>query len=163
MKNNLNTTEEIKTALSKVAEMMEQEVFTHGTKESFYHNHADSKYNFNQGISASVKHDCGTVACIGGWCWLLNNEEPIQETDTNVKYCEDAIERADNFVEGDYCPRRPEGLHKLFYPFFDEIDGLEHLQYKDVTPKHAAKAIRNYIESDNPDWKNVMTDVREGE
>ena len=27
--------------------------------------------NFNLEVTANSDYDCGTVACIGGWCWLL--------------------------------------------------------------------------------------------
>lgn len=156
MKKEFKTTEEIKAALSKVADMLEQEVFTHGSKKSFYQNDFVGKYNFNQEISAASNYDCGTVACIGGWCWLLANEKPIQETDTNVKYRQAAVDRASHFVWGHNDSDRAEGLHELFYPPFEHIDGLEDVLFDDVTPQQAAKAIRNYIESDNPDWEKVM-------
>lgn len=161
MKNNLKTTEEIKAALSKVADMMEQEVFIHQNRDALRGGQAGSKYNFNMGITADNKYDCGTVACIGGWCWLLTNEMPIKETDTIIKYHKDAFERADEFVESDYHPDRSAGLEELFYPPFKHIDGLEHFGYKDVTTKQAAKAIRNYIEFDAPDWGNVMAEEKQ--
>jgi len=163
MKNNLKTTEEIKEALSKVADMMEQEVFTHKGDGYNLEDQSVSKYNYSQNVTADGDYDCGTVACIGGWCWLLTKEKPIKETDTKIKYRKDAIRRADHFVESDYHPDRPEGLHELFYPSFEEIDGLEHLTFGHVTPKQAAKAIRNYIEFDHPDWSNAMAALKEGE
>ena len=152
MKKEFKTTEEIKAALSKVADMLEQEVFTHGTKESFYHNHVVGKYNFNQEISADSNYDCGTVACIGGWCWLLTNEKPDEETNTIIKYDKEALDRASKFVYGKHPSFYfySDGLHKLFYPPFE--------QYDDVTPQQAVKAIRNYIEFDAPNWEKVMAE-----
>lgn len=88
MKNNLKTTEEIKEALSKVADMMEPEVFTHKSA--------------------------------GNW-------------------------------------------YPLPYPSFEEIDGFEHFTFENVTPKQAAKAIRNYIEFDDPNWSNAMAALKESE
>ncbi len=161
MKKEFKTTEEIKVALSRVADMMEQEVFIHQRRGSLRAGQAGSKYNFSMNITADNKYDCGTVACIGGWCWLLNNEKPIEEDGTIIKYRKAAIGRAGRFVDGYDDLDRPAGLDELFYPSFEHIDGLEHLQYGDVTTKQAAKAIRNYIEFDAPDWGNVMAEMKE--
>ena len=157
MKNNLKTTEEIKVALSRVADMMEQEVFIHQNRDALRGGQAGSKYNFSLSITADNRYDCGTVACIGGWCWLLTKERPVQETDTSIEYRSGAINRAGRFVNG----KNPafsiyavsNGLYELFYPPFE--------QYDDVTPQQAAKAIRNYIEFDAPDWGNVMAEMKE--
>lgn len=161
MKKEFKTTEEIKVALSRVADMMEQEVFIHQRRGSLRGGQAGSKYNFIMNITADNKYDCGTVACIGGWCWLLNNEKPIEEDGTIIKYRKDAISRAGRFVDNYDNLDRPAGLNELFYPPFEHTYGLGHLVYGDVKPKHAAQAIRNYIEFDAPDWGNVMAEEKQ--
>jgi hypothetical protein len=87
---------------------------------------------------------CGTVACIGGWIWLLNKEQPTD----NGEYTKDAHERATDFVSS-FHPTEHEDLYDLFYP-----KNVTH--WSSISPKEAAKAIRNYITVGNPNWDEVV-------
>lgn len=87
---------------------------------------------------------CGTVACIGGWIWLLNKEEPLD----NGEYTPDAHERATEFVS-EPNPEDSDGLYHLFYP-------KEVAHWSDISPKEAAAAIRNYIAHGDPQWEDVV-------
>lgn len=91
---------------------------------------------------------CGTVACIGGWVWLLNKEQP----EDNGEYTQDAHERATDFVSGFVSgsnPKDPDGLYHLFYP-------KNVACWSDISPKEAAVAIRNYIANGDPQWENTV-------
>ena len=87
---------------------------------------------------------CGTVACIGGWIWLLNKEQPTD----NGEYTKYAHERASDFVNSTY-PAETGELYDLFYP-------KNVMRWSNISPKEAAKAIRNYLTVGSPNWKEVV-------
>jgi hypothetical protein len=159
----------IKEQLKVVAEMLEVEELIHLNNYRLPENNGNLQFkNFNMQVTADYlgkgeEYKCGTVACIGGWCWLLNNEKPKDEKDS-LTYDENAITRADEFVHG--IEGQDHGLEALFFPPFqdyaeeanstEEEDFWETLNYNDVTNKQAAKAIRNFIEKGDPDWYSIM-------
>ena len=173
---NLDTKEGLQKALLAVAEMLEANELVH-TKSNFaWYNTVVTeidtpskphKRNLNLEVSANSDYDCGTVACIGGWCWLMNKEEPVATEDGSIIYDDDAIERADLYVQS-----QREKLNELFYPpfgryFADSEDGSEDEEfwrvlsdcYTSVTPAQAAKAIRNFLKNGDADWFSVMKDA----
>lgn len=89
---------------------------------------------------------CGTVACIGGWIWLLNKEQPTD----NGEYTPDAHERATDFVSA-VCPTDSchSDLYDLFYP-------KNVMRWSNISPQEAAKAIRNYLTVGSPNWTKVV-------
>lgn len=167
----LGTKKGLKKALLVVAEMLETNDLVHTSSSSGF---ADigikpqpQQRNFNLEVSADSNYDCGTVACIGGWCWLLNKEEPVVTEDGSIIYDEDSIERADYYVHS-----QRSNVYELFYPPFstyhaDSESGSEEeafwddlsCSYKSVTPAQAAKAIRNFVKTGNPDWYSVMKEA----
>ena len=176
---NLDTKEGLQKALLAVAEMLEANELVH-TKSNFawYNTFIDvvpeidapskpHQRNFNLEVSANSDYNCGTVACIGGWCWLLNKEEPVATEDGSIIYDDNAIERADYYVHS-----QREKLNELFYPpfgryFADAESGSEDEDfwrvlsdsYISVTPAQAAKAIRNFLKNGDADWFSVMKDA----
>jgi len=101
----------------------------------------------DEGITLSHSNHrshCGTVACIGGWIWLLNKEQP----NDNGEYSAEAISRAVDFV-GEPEPDDPDKLYYLFYP-------REVRWWSDISPKEAAAAIRNYLAHGDPMWDYVV-------
>jgi len=186
--NSLSTKEDIKAALVKVAEMFEAKAFIHTNKytkdykdEHFWSDVADvvgvepdpTQRNFNLEITAKSNYDCGTVACIGGWCWLMNEEKPLPPREGDDKelivYSDEAADRADAFVFNIGDEGGESGLKDLFFPPFtayeveatnagnkEEESFWDSMDYGLVTAEQAAKAIRNYIENDDPDWYSVM-------
>ena len=169
---NLNTKKGLRKALLAVAKMLETNEIVHtnagipGVGDIGITPQPDQK-NFNLEISATSKYDCGTVACIGGWCWLLNKEEPVSTKDGSIVYDYTAIDRADNYVH-----LQREKLNELFYPpfgryFADAESGSEDEDfwrvlsdcYKTVTSAQAAKAIRNFLKNGDADWFSVMKDA----
>ena len=88
--------------------------------------------------------------------------------DGKIIYDEGAIERADEFVE-ESSNEDGDSLHDLFYPPFRNIslrlfeegdfensEAFETIEFENVTPRAAAKAIRNYLKSGDPDWESIM-------
>ena len=176
---NLDTKEGLQKALLAVAEMLETNELVH-TKSNFawYNTFIDvvpeidapskpHQRNFNLEVSANSDYNCGTVACIGGWCWLMNKEEPVTTEDGSIIYGEDSIERADYYVHSQRGK-----LNELFYPpfgryFADAESGSEDEDfwrvlsdsYISVTPAQAAKAIRNFLKNGDADWFSVMKDA----
>ena len=159
------------TALLAVAEMLEANELVHTSSSSGFSDIGiepqPNQKNFNLEVIADSKNDCGTVACIGGWCWLLNKEEPVVTEDGSIIYDEDSIDRADNYVH-----LQKEKLNELFYPpfgryFADAESGSEDKDfwrvlsdsYTSVTPAQAAKAIRNFLKNGDADWFSVMKDA----
>jgi hypothetical protein len=114
----LDTKKSLREALLAVAEMLEANELIHtnrgnGVVDVGIEPQPDQK-NFNLEVSANSDYNCGTVACIGGWCWLLNKEEPIDSTVGSIIYDEDSIERAHWYVNSHRGK-----LEELFYPPFD--------------------------------------------
>ena len=173
---NLDTKEGLQKALLAVAEMLETNELVH-TKSNFawYNTFIDvvpeidapskpHQRNFNLEVSANSDYNCGTVACIGGWCWLLNKEEPVATEDGSIIYDDNAIERADWYVNSQRGK-----LEELFYPPFSEYFADAEIgsededfwrafseTYKTVTPAQTAKAIRNFVKNGDADWFSVM-------
>lgn len=169
---NLNTKKGLRKALLAVAEMLEANEFVHadsvnglidiGIKPQPH------QRNFNLEVSADSGYDCGTVACIGGWCWFLNKEEPVATEDGSIIYDDNAIGRALDFVNSQRGK-----LEELFYPPFSEYFADAEIgsededfwrvlsdTYKTVTPAQAAKAIRNFVKNGDADWFSVMKDTQ---
>jgi hypothetical protein len=88
-------------------------------------------HKFNMGIAA-LKHDCGTVGCIGGYVGLLNGMTAGLAAD---------------FVGGVRG-----ALYALFYPSYR---GRE-CTYADIKPAQAVKAIDNYLSTGKPRWHEVL-------
>jgi len=168
----LDTKKGLRKALLAVAEMLETNELVHtnagipGVGDIGITPQPDQR-NFNLEVSATSKYDCGTVACIGGWCWLLNKEEPVVTEDGSIIYDDNAIERADLYVHS-----QREKLNELFYPpfgryfayaesFSEDEDFWRVLSdsYISVTPAQAAKAIRNFLKNGDADWFSVMKDA----
>lgn len=174
---NLKTKKSLKTALLAVAEMLEANEIVHSSAQvSSIYDPVDivdikpkpDQKNFNLGVAADCDFECGTVACIGGWLWLLNKEEPVATEDGLIIYDYKATIRAINFVSS-----RRGKLYELFYPPFelfcaDAEEGSEEEafwrelsgSYTKVTPAKAAKAIRNFVENGDADWFSVMKDTQ---
>ena len=175
---NLKTKKGLKTALLAVAEMLEANEIVHSSAQvaSIYDpvdivdiKPKPDQKNFNLGVAADCDFECGTVACIGGWLWLLNKEEPVATEDGSIIYDDNAIERADLYVHSQRGK-----LNELFYPpfgryFADAESGSEDEDfwrvlsdsYISVTPAQAAKAIRNFLKNGDADWFSVMKDTQD--
>jgi hypothetical protein len=169
----LNTKGGLRKGLLVVAEMLETKALIHTDAQRDLGDNPPkpNQRNFNLEVSALTDYDCGTVACIGGWCWLLNKEMPDSTPVADqIFYSVDAADRAGQFVRGSEYQDR--NLYELFYPPFGsyareaEVSDYDKWQFwKDldtsfsgVTTEQAAKAIRNYLKDGNPDWRSVMTE-----
>jgi hypothetical protein len=170
----LNTKYGLRKGLLVVAEMLESQIIIHTDAQTKFGDNPPklNQMNFNLQVPAVSNYDCGTVACIGGWCWLLNKEKPRNyATEGPIVYGDVATGRAGQFVYG--AKYQDKNLHELFYPPFQEYadaadkdkndenwllwDSLVDA-YDKVTAEQAAKAIRNYLKDGNPDWYSVMTE-----
>ena len=98
------------------------------------------------------EHPCGTVACIGGWAYALQNGTP-----DGKGFLRFDMSAAEEFViETRYrWPR----LGWLFYP--NTEPGTE-VNYGRITPQQAVVAIENYLYTGVPRWHEVVSGV-EGE
>lgn len=81
---------------------------------------------FNMGC-AGMSNGCGTVACIGGWVWILSGRS-----------VEDAFS---SYV---VSASQPMGLHQLYYP--------KGRAWSQITPDEAADAIQEYLRTGKPTW-----------
>lgn len=160
------------TALLAVAEMLEANELVHTSSSSGFSDIGiepqPNQKNFNLEVIADSNYDCGTVACIGGWCWLLNKEEPVATENGLIFYDDNALERADWYVSSQRGK-----LKELFYPPFSEYfanaeSGSEDEDFwrglsdsfKTVTPAQAGKAIRNFLKNGDADWFSVMKNAQ---
>jgi len=169
----LDTKKGLRKALLAVAEMFEANELVHSSSQVVGLDDINIKpkpdqRNFNLEVTADSDCECGTVACIGGWLWLLNKEKPSATKDGSIIYNYKATNRAIDFVSS-----RRGKLHELFYPPFElfsadaEEDSEEEAFWRDyvdsygkITPSQAAKAIRNFVENGDADWFSVMKDAQ---
>ena len=118
---------------------------------------------FNLVVRAG-QYECGTVACIGGWLSLHLQGVDIsqrlvsltpKQVDTSDKYV-NAFGQAENREGHEPGARAGEALSILFYPPEQDRKGNTILDMETVTPAQAAKAIRNFLESGDPKWAEVV-------
>lgn len=95
---------------------------------------------FNMNHWQSGFRGCDTVCCIGGTAELIGGLE-IYSIGTLASDLE---------AEG------KNGLHNLFYPPHKEIDEED---WDKIKPKHAVRAISNYLTYGDPRWTEVMGPV----
>lgn len=127
--------------LEKVATQLEKHKLTYESWHSRFH--AKGK-KFNMGVGC-INYECGTVACIGGHAYLLENPKQFQS----------AADYVNAFPE-----RCETGLAALYYP--SVYSGLpDEMDYDDISPEDAAKAIRRYLNGEEKFWDHVQP--REGE
>jgi len=80
--------------------------------------------------------NCGTVGCIGGTAEVVGGLEMWSLGNA-------ASDMGDS-----------SGLYNLFYPH--ELDTPDDDDWDKITPKHAVKALKNYLTSGEPRWLEVM-------
>lgn len=87
---------------------------------------------FNMTMSAKTA-DCGTVACIGGHMALV-----LGDADPDV-----------------FVTNAQGALRELFYPLVLRRDGAVSA-WNEVTPRHAVKAIDNYLTTGRAQWHKIV-------
>lgn len=112
------------------------------------------RFNFNMAYSGREAYNCGTIACIGGWAYIIMNG--TRDHDGTYKYDNKAVS---DFV---YRPPTPQ-LRDLFFPGSqngrDEVNwGVNKYNYKTITPEQAVKAIDNYLNTGDANWQEILTD-----
>lgn len=75
------------------------------------------------------KYNCGTAACILGWCRIVGGEELFNDANNYVKATSQAFE---------------------LFMFGDSRRGS-------VTPAQAAQALRSYLTTGAPDWAEALS------
>jgi hypothetical protein len=129
----LKITEKQKQALIKTLVLLETKKLTHMEKPisslEFKDNHPVLGKFFNMDVWASTYESCGTVSCIGGTAEIIGGP--------GVYF---------SAISSDF----PKNLLDLFYPntIMPEL-------YEDITTEQAATALRNYLTTGKPNWKNV--------
>ena len=128
----LNISDEEFVALVKVLGMLERGELRHGK------NHArGGEKLFNMGTACredvDENHQCGTVACIGGWAATLMGKNHWGA----MRY---VLRRG----------KRNSPLHALYYPPKYDMNC--------ITTEQAAQALRNFLFGGkaDPDWASVM-------
>lgn len=143
-----STMQEIRAALEKVAELFESEsaplrmrssVLARSVRDGLL-KPGTATFDMNVWSEPAVhalqdgrEQVCGTVMCIGGWAEHLTPDLVLREHFVRLR----PLER-----------RGP--LYRLFHPSMDLVD------WSDVGPHDAARAIRNYLEKGDPLWEEVM-------
>lgn len=92
-----------------------------------------NEHTFNMNCTGKV-YNCGSVACIGGYMAMAMGVGGADEI-------------------SDYVYGR-ERLRTLFFP-----SKCGHI-YEKITPKHAIKAIDNFLTSGAPKWRDVLKGLR---
>lgn len=131
----LQLTEEQRTALVKVLVLLETDKLRLTQKSQIlcYGMRSDderAKFSgfFNMDCWCGIAWDCGTVACIGGTAELIAGG-PIFNCGS---------------IESDLM------LNSLFYP-----KNLRK-RYRDITVEEASAALRSYLTTGDPNWKEVV-------
>lgn len=105
--------------------------------EDVYLDFDTQRPTFNMNHTASRDYDCGTVACIGGWCSLVE-----QGADLN-KITAKQVNVAD-----DYVTSATDSLRDLYFPPADIV-------YESVKPEQAKEAITNFLKTGDPQWDTI--------
>lgn len=104
---------------------------------------------FNLDYSAK-EFDCGTVACIGGWCKL-----------NQLGYEFGTVISPDNMMDAhDYVYAARGELKELFFPFTD--DDNTDIDYAKVTPLDARQAVMNYLTTGKANWSSIVSEETHG-
>lgn len=98
------------------------------------------KTGFNLGYCAT-RAECGTVACIGGWLWLIANPHDVKGA---FQYIESNLGDDDD-------------LRVLFAPNADIGNWPDGVSYAQITPAAAADAIDQYLVEGDVDWSEICT------
>lgn len=98
---------------------------------------------FNMAYCAAGASNCGTTCCIGGWMYALmhgrRDESGVLRFDR---------EKAQLYVDSHLA------LRELFYP--NSESGCTTFDYDTITPRQAAQAITNLLETGEPDWSSIL-------
>jgi hypothetical protein len=143
-----STKQEVRAALEKVAELFESEnaplhmrsvalarnvrsgLLEPGTATFDMNTWSETAVHWRQDGKEQV---CGTVMCIGGWAEHLTPELGLRAHFAQLRPLE-----------------RGGPLYRLCHPPMDLVN------WSDVGPRDAARAIRNYLEKGDPLWEEVM-------
>jgi hypothetical protein len=104
---------------------------------------AEVANNYAVGLAFNMSDfNCGTTACIAGWCDLLHGTQ-------FVKRC------AGSWTNR---PGRRRNLQDLFHAEDDDYsaDDNEWIYLEEITTAQAAAALRNYLTSGKARWGEVM-------
>lgn len=115
-------------ALSRVAQFLREDALH---VENFPPAHLGD-VGFNMQTACINRFDCGTIACIGGHAWLVENPGDYRGADEYVCATEEGSP-----LDALYRPRA--GVH-----------------WSRITPSQAAAAIDNYLAAGDPKWREVM-------
>ncbi|MDH7796373.1 MULTISPECIES: hypothetical protein [unclassified Beijerinckia] len=118
-------------ALVKVRDGLQAGEYVH-VKEPIYRYVPCKKPIFNM-VEFEGEFDCGTVRCIGGWVAHL----------------------CDNFSPRSYVCNAEGPLGELYFPLGGD-GGNDDYAYSRITPKQAAKAITNFLDTGKPEWRKVL-------
>lgn len=120
-------------ALVKIQDGLASGRYKHIKRDADYNwpEYKGKKPLFNMNQACTKGHSCGTVACIGGWMALEMKMSPQEAAD---------------FV---FNVRSGVPKYRLFYPE-DVVD-----DWDEITPKKAARAIGNFLETGDPQWDKV--------
>lgn len=100
---------------------------------------------FNMSLGCKT-HNCGSVACVGGWAWVHMNLNRVQK-DPEGFYRLDEWEtnRAHDYVY--YGRTAP--LGQLYFP-------PSEYNYENITADEAATAIENFLKTGEPLWEDIL-------
>lgn len=92
--------------------------------------------------------NCGTVACIGGWCNIIENTDKGWDA-----FGDDDGLRAADFLGLDYPT-----AHQLFYPVERSEDGTSWTiyDYEKITVEHAVEVLELLKETGKVCWDEVL-------
>jgi len=126
--------------LTKVAEMLEREELE---RIDYNERNAVKGNKFNMSV-ACLNKECGTVACIGGTAYLLENPNKFAAAQA---YVNNHDTEADAGIDALYFPSSYSGLKG--------VDDGTFIVYDFITPAEAAKAIRRYLAGEKQFWDHV--------
>ena len=96
--------------------------------------------------SIAVHHDKGTCACIAGWAKIIGGNHTFA-----AAIEKEAFGPVRSMIIG-ISPRVDALIDLFFGPLYRKWE------LASVTPQEAAKAIRNYLTTGNPNWHQIKGD-----
>ena len=144
MKHPFISDDELSSALVQVRDMFVHQLIDNADSDLWGGDAVGRGFNINATCNGS---ECGTVACIGGWAWLLARAKPLPAHPSAYDPCD--LARAAEFVRATDCTSGYVDieLHRLFYPPTES--------WLWITTSHAVQAIDNYLATGNADWARI--------
>ena len=123
-------------------------------RDALANNLLPEDFRFDMASTATRQH-CGTVGCIGGAVGIMKQVGSQHDVQALSDPYDRDVRAADVYV---FSREEHPTLDALYWP--DPIPGhVPHIPYSIYTQADAARAIDNFLQTGDPDWKTAAKDT----